>query len=147
MLRQAKRRQVDFILLVGDLFHENKPTRKTLHNSFELFRRYCFGNEPVFIEVLNDQGELFKASLGKVNYEDPFHAVSLPVFAIHGNHDDPTRDGGNGAALAALDLLAVSNYVNYYGKADAVDNIEIAPILIRKDKTKIALLRIRSYSR
>lgn len=139
VLQQAKKRKVDFILLAGDLFHENKPSRQTLHHTVELLRRYCFGNSPIFIEVLNEQNELFRASLGKVNYEDPFHAVSLPIFAIHGNHDDPSRDGGNGEALAALDLLAVSNLVNYVGKVDAVDNIEITPILIRKDKTKIAL--------
>jgi len=26
---------------------------------------------------------------GKVNYEDPNFNVGLPVFTIHGNHDDP----------------------------------------------------------
>ena len=24
-----------------------------------------------------------------VNYEDPNYNVSIPVFSIHGNHDDP----------------------------------------------------------
>lgn len=28
-----------------------------------------------------------------VNYEDPNYNVSIPVFAIHGNHDDPTGVG------------------------------------------------------
>jgi double-strand break repair protein MRE11 len=28
-----------------------------------------------------------------VNYEDPNYSVGLPVFCIHGNHDDPSRDG------------------------------------------------------
>jgi double-strand break repair protein MRE11 len=28
---------------------------------------------------------------GGVNYEDPNYNVSLPVFIVHGNHDDPTE--------------------------------------------------------
>ena len=32
-------------------------------------------------------------SFGQVNYEDPNYSVGLPVFCIHGNHDDPSRDG------------------------------------------------------
>lgn len=62
----------------------------------------------------------------------------LPIFSIHGNHDDPTREGGT-EHLAALDLLAVSNLVNYFGRQDAVDKVEVSPILIEKGDTKIAL--------
>ena len=36
-----------------------------------------------------------------VNFEDPNYNVQLPVFSIHGNHDDPAGDGG----LAALEIL------------------------------------------
>jgi double-strand break repair protein MRE11 len=36
-----------------------------------------------------------------VNYEDANLNVCLPVFAIHGNHDDPSGAGG----YSALDLL------------------------------------------
>lgn len=33
---------------------------------------------------------LFSSSrFGHVNYEDPHFNVGLPVFSIHGNHDDP----------------------------------------------------------
>ena len=32
----AKKQKVDFILLGGDLFHENKPSRKTLHSTMKL---------------------------------------------------------------------------------------------------------------
>ncbi|KAH8092407.1 manganese ion binding protein [Aureococcus anophagefferens] len=53
-----------------------------------------------FDRVLSDQAANFAA--GRVNFEDPHAAVALPVFAVHGNHDDPTRDGGVDA-LAALD--------------------------------------------
>ena len=29
-------------------------------------------------------------SFPSVNYEDPNYNVGIPVFSIHGNHDDPT---------------------------------------------------------
>lgn len=54
-----------------------------------------------------------------MNYEDPYFSVGLPIFSIHGNHDDPTREGGV-EALAALDLLHVANLVNYFGKSNKV---------------------------
>lgn len=139
VLRTAIAKKVDFLLLAGDMFHENKPSRKTLHSTMELLRRYTMGADPIYIEILNDQREIFRATLGQVNYEDPYQAIRLPIFAIHGNHDDPSREGGTGDALAALDLLAVSNLINYYGKADRVEDIEITPVLIRKANTKIAL--------
>jgi hypothetical protein len=28
----------------------------------------------------------------RVNWEDPHYNVDLPVFTIHGNHDDPVRE-------------------------------------------------------
>ena len=29
-------------------------------------------------------------SFASVNYEDPNYNIDIPVFSIHGNHDDPT---------------------------------------------------------
>lgn len=140
VLITAKEKSADFVLLAGDMFHENRPSRRTIHTAMGSLRTHCLGEEPVFIEVLNEQSEIFKTGpLNRVNYEDPFQSVSLPVFAIHGNHDDPSREGGSGESLAALDLLSVSNLINYFGKADQVDDIEITPILIRKGTTFIAL--------
>ena len=43
----------------------------------------------------------------EVNYENPNYNIQLPVFSIHGNHDDPAGDGG----LAALDILSTANLV------------------------------------
>jgi double-strand break repair protein MRE11 len=48
-------RQVDFVLLGGDLFHENKPSRTTIYRTMELLRMYCFGDREVNIEILSDQ--------------------------------------------------------------------------------------------
>lgn len=47
-----------------------------------------------------------------VNYEDAHLDVGLPVFTIHGNHDDPT--GANN--LSAVDTLSKAGLVNYFGK-------------------------------
>ena len=137
-LYTAKKSKADFTLLAGDLFHENKPSRRTLHGCIDLLRKYCYGSDPVYIEMLNEQSEVFKNRSGSVNYEDPFQSISLPVFAIHGNHDDPSREGGN-ETLSAMDLLSVSNMLNYFGKAEQVDNIDIVPILLRKGDTLVAL--------
>jgi double-strand break repair protein MRE11 len=43
------------ILLGGDLFHDNKPSRKTLHGTMELLRMYCMGERPCKLEFLSDQ--------------------------------------------------------------------------------------------
>ncbi|OBS68108.1 hypothetical protein A6R68_03356, partial [Neotoma lepida] len=56
---ESHRCTVDFILLGGDLFHENKPSRKTLHNCLELLRKYCMGDRPVQFEIISDQSVNF----------------------------------------------------------------------------------------
>ncbi|KAK9089480.1 hypothetical protein Scep_028562 [Stephania cephalantha] len=49
---------------------------------------------------------------GHVNYEDPHFNVGMPVFSIHGNHDDPAGVDN----LSAIDILSSCNLVNYFGK-------------------------------
>lgn len=45
---------------------------------------------PISMEFVSDQSEIFKHSNHPiVNYEDQNINVSIPVFSIHGNHDDP----------------------------------------------------------
>ena len=140
ILITARKKKVDFILFAGDMFHENKPSRNTMHITIELLRKYCYGNDAVYIEILNRQEEVFKTAEGHVNYEDPFHSVCLPIFAIHGNHDDPSRECSYfNDSLSPMDILATSNLVNYFGKSDRVDDIEITPILIKKNGVHIAL--------
>ena len=79
----------------------------------------------------------------EVNYENPNYNIQLPVFAIHGNHDDPAGDGG----LAALDLLSTANLVNYFGRASNVEKIELTPILIQKGSTKVAKFEAQGATR
>eukprot|EP00752_Nemacystus_decipiens_P013425 g11888.t1 len=143
MLLLAKQKKVDFVLLGGDLFHDNKPSRRTLHRTMDILRRHCMGDEPVSFQIISEQGQNFRDRFGHVNYEDPYFSVGLPIFSIHGSHDDPTTEGGV-ESLAALDLLHVANLVNYFGKTDKVDDVEVNPILIQKGLTKLALYGLGS---
>jgi double-strand break repair protein MRE11 len=46
VLQAGVKNDVDFVLLGGDLFHENKPSRHCLQGAFELLRKYCLGDKP-----------------------------------------------------------------------------------------------------
>ncbi|RMJ28108.1 double-strand break repair protein [Aspergillus sp. HF37] len=131
----AKERDVDMILLAGDLFHENKPSRKSLYQVMRSIRMNCLGDKPCELELLSDASENFKGAFNHVNYEDLDINVAIPIFSIHGNHDDPSGEGH----LAALDLLQVSGLINYYGRTPESDNIQIKPVLLQKGRTKLAL--------
>jgi double-strand break repair protein MRE11 len=138
VLYLAKQFRCDMVLIAGDLFHDNRPSRRTLYITMEIIRRYCMGPDPVRIQIVSDQAQNFRNVSGTVNYQDDNYSVDLPIFSIHGNHDDPTRDS-HGELLAALDLLAVSNLVNYFGRQEQVDQVEISPVLIQKGATQLAL--------
>ncbi|CAL4947469.1 unnamed protein product [Urochloa decumbens] len=135
----ADQNKVDFILLGGDLFHENKPSRSTLVKTIEILRRYCLNDQPVKFQVVSDQTVNFPNRFGQVNYEDPNFNVGLPVFTIHGNHDDPAGVDN----LSAIDILSACNLVNYFGKMDlggsGVGQITVYPVLIKKGMTSVAL--------
>jgi len=70
-----------------------------------------------------------------VNYEDPNYNVAMPIFVIHGNHDDPSGEGN----LSPIDLLSTAGLVNYFGKTASVDDISMAPILLQKGESRVAL--------
>ncbi|MCJ1404360.1 meiotic recombination [Xylographa trunciseda] len=148
----AKTRDVDMVLLAGDLFHDNKPSRKSMYEVMRSLRMNCYGEKPCELEMLSDPSECFqgyfcgnfllnirglpkRSTFNHVNYEDPDINVAIPVFSIHGNHDDPSGEGH----LAALDLLQISGLVNYYGRTPESDNILIKPVLLQKGGTKLAL--------
>lgn len=131
--------QVDMVLLGGDLFHENVPSRRCLHRTLGLLRQYCLGVRPCYLEYLGDPTTDFPSSYSAgtptVNYESANLNVALPVFAIHGNHDDPSGPGN----LCALDLLSVTGLINYFGRQSKVDDIALSPLLLQKGTTKLAL--------
>ncbi|KAI9773225.1 MAG: meiotic recombination [Candelina submexicana] len=131
----AREQDVDMVLLAGDLFHDNQPSRKSMYQVMRSLRMNCYGEKPCELEMLSDATENFQGAFNHVNYEDPDINVAIPVFSIHGNHDDPTGEGH----LAALDLLQISGLVNYYGRTPESDNIVIKPVLLQKGHTKLAL--------
>ena len=71
--------QVDFILLAGDLFHENRPSRDCLYQVMSLLREYTLGDKPVQIELLSDRAEGKAAGFSYANLS-PFRHVLLSVY-------------------------------------------------------------------
>ncbi|KAI6115328.1 Metallo-dependent phosphatase-like protein [Pisolithus croceorrhizus] len=148
ILQLAVKHDVDFILLAGDLFHENRPSRDCLYQVIGLLRQYTMGDKPIQVELLSDpnEGKAESYEFPAINYEDPNLNVAIPVFSIHGNHDDPQGAGPEGA-LCALDVLSASGLINYMGKfdlplseADAqTAGIAIRPVLLRKGTTYLSL--------
>ncbi|KAK2868607.1 hypothetical protein Q7C36_000478 [Tachysurus vachellii] len=137
----ARQNDVDLVLLGGDLFHDNKPSRKALHNCMEVMRKYCMGDKPILFEIISDQAVNFGNSrFPWVNYQDENLNISIPIFSIHGNHDDPTGADG----LCALDVLSCAGLVNHFGHSRSVEKVEVSPILLQKGNTKIALYGLGS---
>jgi double-strand break repair protein MRE11 len=131
----AKEHDVDMVLHAGDLFHENKPSRKSLYHVMRSIRQNCLGEKPCELEMLSDASENFGGIFDHVNYEDEDINIAIPVFAIHGNHDDPSGEG----SFSPLDLLQASGLVNYFGRTPEVDKIAVRPVLLQKGRTKLAL--------
>ncbi|XP_063286731.1 double-strand break repair protein MRE11 [Pelobates fuscus] len=141
ILKLAHDNEVDFLLLGGDLFHDNKPSRKTLHTCLEMLRKYCMGDRPIQFEILSDQSVNFGFSkFPWVNYQDNNLNICIPAFSVHGNHDDPT----GADALCALDLVSCAGLVNHFGRTTSVEKIDISPVLLQKGCSKIALYGLGS---
>lgn len=133
ILLTAVQQKVDMIILGGDLFHDNKPSPKCIHRCMSAIRNYCMGDRPISIEFLSDQSENFQNA--QVNYEDPNLNISIPIFSIHGNHDDPSGTG----RISSLDILSASGLVNYFGTWKDLKAVDISPLLMRKGETYLAL--------
>ncbi|KAI1857910.1 hypothetical protein JX265_010940 [Neoarthrinium moseri] len=135
IMNLARTEDVDMVLLGGDLFHENKPSRKALFKVMRSLRKNCLGMKPCELQFLSDASEIFEGHFSHVNYEDPDINISIPVFSIHGNHDDPSGDG----AFCPLDILQCAGLVNYFGRIPEADNPQAKPVLLQKGQTKLAL--------
>jgi len=135
IMQLARKKDVDMVLLGGDLFHENKPSRKAMYQVMRSLRLNCLGMKPCELEFLSDASEVFEGAFNEVNYENPDINISIPVFSIHGNHDDPSGDGH----YCSLDLLQMAGLVNYFGRVPEADNIHVKPVLLQKGDTKLAL--------
>ena len=135
VLKLAHLHKVDALLLAGDLFHENRPSRRCMHKAMHLLRTYVFGDGEVQIECLSDGALNFGPHVSCANFENENLNIRLPIFSIHGNHDDPTGDGN----LSAMDLLAEAGLVNYFGRTGSVEEVRMSPVLIRKGGVGVAL--------
>jgi double-strand break repair protein MRE11 len=94
------------------------------------------GDRSIDFEFLSDQNQNFPDSfLHTVNYEDNNLNVSIPVFSIHGNHDDITGSD----RLSCMDILSSTGLINYFGKWQDLSKVEITPLVIQKNETRIAL--------
>eukprot|EP01061_Rhynchopus_euleeides_P009198 TRINITY_DN18329_c0_g1_i1.p1 TRINITY_DN18329_c0_g1~~TRINITY_DN18329_c0_g1_i1.p1 ORF type:complete len:729 (+),score=300.85 TRINITY_DN18329_c0_g1_i1:277-2187(+) len=101
-----------------------------------LFRKYCMGSKGVDFQLVSDpRNTLSNGVFGVANFQDPNLNVAIPVFAIHGNHDDPVGEHG----VSAMNLLSASGLINYFGRSPSNDNISINPLLLQKGSTKLAL--------
>ncbi|EGT36481.1 hypothetical protein CAEBREN_30552 [Caenorhabditis brenneri] len=140
VLQIATDQKVDMVLLGGDLYHENNPSREVQHRVTQLLRQYCLNENPIAMEFLSDASVNFNQSVfDHVNYYDQNLNVGLPVFTIHGNHDDLSGKG-----LTALDLLHEAGLVNLFGKHSTIEEFIISPILLRKGETRLALYGLGS---
>ncbi len=60
------------LLLGGDLFHENKPTRDAEKKCLDLLQRFVLGDRPVQMEFLSDPAVNFAHCQRKdLNYMNP----------------------------------------------------------------------------
>ena len=74
ILEIAIEKDVDFVLLGGDLFHENKPSRQAYMKCLEILRKRCLGDRPVSVQLVSDPAQNFAhctAGRKDVNYTDP----------------------------------------------------------------------------
>ncbi|BGP09204.1 meiotic recombination [Rhodotorula toruloides] len=151
ILDLAVANDVDMLLLAGDLFHENRPSRTSLYQTISALRERCLSDRPISLELVSDAGLgiMRDANWPGINYEDENLNIGLPVFSIHGNHDDPQGVGAEGA-LCALDVLSASGLINYFGRMELPgqatddgealeDGLKVKPILLQKGDTKLAL--------
>lgn len=134
VLQLARQKEVDFVLLGGDLFHENRPPRRIMHGCLQLLKQYCVGDRPQTfqrIEVPNASSCVPSTSADAVSNVN----ISMPVFSIHGNHDEPTGP----QLLSALDLIHSAGLIRYFGKTSSTEKIRLEPLLLKKGRTKLAL--------
>ena len=75
-----------------------------------------------------------------MNYRDPNMNIAMPVFSIHGNHDDPSGLGG----FSCLDSLHSTGLINYFGRINNLEEVDVTPLLITKGTAKLALYGMSS---
>ena len=103
---------------IRDLFHEATPSLNSLIKCQEILQKNVLGGNQIKYDI----------KIYKPNYAEENINIDLPIFMIHGNHDDPSGL----EYLSNIDLMSSNNYVNYFGKVTNIEDIEVVPILFRK---------------
>ena len=119
ILQLGRDQKVDFVLLGGDLFHDNRPTRNAEHQCMKILKKHVFGDRPVSVEFVSDPEMNFEhcdPNHREVNYMNANLNIALPIFSIHGNHDDPCGLGG----FCSLDNLHTAGLINYFGRQNSL---------------------------
>lgn len=148
-LQIAREKDVDFILLGGDLFHVNKPSTNVEHKCMKIIRQHMNASESSTQAITTLKTTTFCRIKGELshferlkhaNFEDPNMIVQYPLFTIHGNHDDPTGP----QVKSACEKLATCGLLNYFGlvKPGTDKKMHIEPIVLVKGSIKIALYGI-----
>jgi double-strand break repair protein MRE11 len=107
----------------------------------QILRDHVLGDHPVSIDFVSDPRVNFSHCARKeVNYRDPNMNIGMPVFSIHGNHDDPSGLGGH----SCLDTLHSTGLLNYFGRINNLDQVDVSPLLITKGEAKLALYGMSS---
>ncbi|ELQ74002.1 DNA repair exonuclease MRE11 [Trachipleistophora hominis] len=113
-------KECDLMIIAGDLFHNNRPSRFTMYKTIQLLKKHVLGNKEIRITANK-----------RLNYEKPNINISLPVVVINGNHDDPCGFG----SLSALDVLHQTGLVNYVGKINNYERIVVEPLIVKMEQT------------
>lgn len=107
--------------------------------------RRASGSAP--LQVVSDTALI---QSGVDNTQDPCLNVGLPVFTIHGNHDDPSGP----EHFSAVDVLSSIHYVNYFGKhtfcrdeENDIGKIKLSPLLLVKVCSVTAICTHSLFSR
>ena len=129
ILKLSKSECVDFLLLGGDLFHHHNPSKKTIIRTSNILKNYVYGQRLHKYEVY----------CYEPNFKNENLSVEVPIFIIHGNHDDPSGFEN----FSSIDIFS-NKEVNYFGKINNYEEFDLYPILFVKGNTKIALYGIGS---
>ena len=129
ILKISKSESVDFLLLGGDLFHHHNPSKKTIIRTGNILQKYVYGQRTHKYEVY----------CYDPNFKNENLSVEVPIFIIHGNHDDPSGFEN----FSSIDIFS-NKEVNYFGKINNYEKFDLYPILFVKGNTKIALYGIGS---
>ena len=127
ILKLARSEAVDFLLFGGDLFHHHNPSKKTIIRTSNILQKYVYGQKEHKYEVF----------CYEPNFKNENLFVEVPIFIIHGNHDDPSGFEN----FSSIDIFS-NKEMNYFGKVNNYEKFDLLPILFIKNKTKIALYGI-----